>query len=409
MLTGHESFLMTGVKKAKCVSCFLAFMLVLVLCQSLFCDSTSELQKAQDLLAKGSLSEAVAVLRHVVQNDPSNIDAHLSFGTALALEGLRDQSLQQVETAIKLAPNSAKAQNQLGIILSRFLETGAARKAFENALVLEPNFAEAHVNLALVLAETGELPPAHKHLDQAIELYGATPPAAKVYFLRAKVWSAEGNNDNAISDLERDTQLNPHDADAWFDLSQLKHSKDDLDGALMTAKKAVYLSPKNADVQSWLGRLYFEKGDATSAVQHLEIASSLGSNDKSTLYALARALRASGKDQEAKRVDEKVIELQRLNTQAGDVLFAASGANEEGLKLERDGDLPDALEKYRKAVDLDPTGYGFRLNYALALCRLGRWQNGIVQLHEVLKEDPDNVDAAKALFIAQEQLAKGNR
>ena len=83
--------------------------------------------------------------------------------------------------------------------------------------------------------------------------------------------------------------------------------------------------------------------------------------------------------------------------------------NNEGLELEHKGDVRGALDKYRGAVDLDPTGYGFRLNYALALCRLGRWQEGITQLQEVLKEDPDNADATKALFIAQEQLAKKNK
>jgi hypothetical protein len=37
---------------------------------------------------------------------------------------------------------------------------------------------------------------------------------------------------------------------------------------------------------------------------------------------------------------------------------------------------------------------------------MGRWQEGIVQLREVLKEDPDNAAAAKALFIAQDEAAK---
>jgi hypothetical protein len=43
------------------------------------------------------------------------------------------------------------------------------------------------------------------------------------------------------------------------------------------------------------------------------------------------------------------------------------------------------------------------------LCRIGKWQEGIAQLQEVLKQDPDNADAAKALFIAQEEVAKKNR
>jgi tetratricopeptide (TPR) repeat protein len=372
----------------------------------LLCDSASELKKAQDLVARGSLSRAVTVLRQVVQDDPSNLDAHLSLGTALALQGLRAQSLEEIEQAIKLSPNSAKARNQLGVILSRFLDTDAARKAFEDALSLEPDFAEAHVNLSLVLAQAGDLTSAHEHLDRAIALYGASPPAAKAHFLRAKVWSAQGNNENAISDLEKAIQLSSDYVDAWFDLSQLQHSRGDLNGALASAKKVVALTPKDAPAQSWLGQLYLEKDDAALAVKHLQNACSLGADDKATLYSLARALRAMGRIGDSKRVERKVIEIQRLNNQANDVLFKASAINEEGLRLEHSGDLVGALGKYHRAVDLDPTGYGFRLNYALALCRLGRWQEGIPQLQEVLRQDPDNGDAAKALMIAQEQAAK---
>ena len=387
----------------------LARILLLILCPCLLCDSPSELQKAQGLLAKGSLPEAVTVLRKVVRGDPGNPDAHLSLGTALALQGLRVQSLKEIETAINLSPNSANARNQLGVILSRFLETDAARKAFEDTLSLEPNFAEAHVNLALILAQSGELSLAHQHLDRAIVLYGAARPAAKAYFLRAKVWSAQGDNDSAILDLEKATQVTSEYADAWFDLSQLKHSKGDLDGAFAAAQKAVDLSPKNASAQSWLGQLYFENGDAALAVKHLQIALSLGVDDKATLYSLARALRAIGRIEDSKQMEKQFLDMQRLSTNANEVLFTASGLNEEGLRLEHKGDLLGALEKYREAVDLDQTGYGFRLNYALAFCRIGKWREGIAQLQEVLREDPDNADAAKALLIAQEEVAKKNR
>lgn len=387
----------------------LARISLLVLSPCLLCNSQSQLQEAQDLLAQGSLAQAVTVLRHVVRDDPTNLDAHLSLGTALALQGLRSESLKEIATAINLSPKSAKARNQLGVILSRFLETDAARKAFEDALALDPSFAEGHVNLALILAQTGELSEAHEHLDRAIALYGETQPASRPYFLRAKVWRAQGDNDRAIADLERATSVDPADTDALFDLSQLKHSNGDMDGAFTAARKVVDLNPNFASAQSWLGQLYLENDDAALAVKHLGVARSLGMDDKATLYCLARALRATGKTEDARRVEQQVIEKQHLSDQAGKVLFTASGLNEEGLALEHQGDLPGASEKYRKAVDLDPTGYGFRLNYALALCRLGKWQEAITQLHEVLKEDPNNADAAKALFAAQEEVAKESK
>ena len=396
---------MFGILKAR----NLAQVLPLILCPCLLIGSPKQLQKAQDLLARGSLSEAVIILRQAVRDDPGNADAHLSLGNALALQGLRMESLKEVETAIALSPNSAKAPNRLGVILSRFFETDAARKAFENALSLDPNFAEAHVNLALILAQTGELSLAHEHFDKAIVLYGAARPVARAYFLRAKVWSAQGDNDDAILDLEKATQVNSGYADAWFDLSQLKLSKGDFASALAAAKKVIDLNPESASAQSWLGRLYFENGDAALAVKHLQMARSFGADDKATLYSLARALRTSGKIEDSRQVEKQVVEMQRLNDRASEVLFTASGLNEEGLKLEHNGDLLGAMEKYREALDLDRTGYGFRLNYALALCRVGQWQEGIAQLQEVLREDPDNADAAKALFIAQGEVAKKNR
>jgi len=54
--------------------------------------------------------------------------------------------------------------------------------------------------------------------------------------------------DSFVSDLEKATQVTSSYADAWFDLSQLKHSKGDFVGALAAAKKVVDLNPKNASL-----------------------------------------------------------------------------------------------------------------------------------------------------------------
>jgi predicted Zn-dependent protease len=68
--------------------------------------------------------------------------------------------------------------------------------------------------------------------------------------------------------------------------------------------------------------------------------------------------------------------------------------------------LQGALEKYRAALDLDPTDAVLRLNYGLALCRLGRWAEGAAELEEVLRLNPNNADAAKTLYIARDEIRK---
>lgn len=85
---------------------------------------------------------------------------------------------------------------------------------------------------------------------------------------------------------------------------------------------------------------------------------------------------------------------------AEDASVPAVHLDNEGVELETKGNLDGALEKYRAAVELDPSQTVFRRNLALLLCRLGRWQEGIRQLREVLKNDPADTEATRALYIA---------
>ena len=116
------------------------------------------------------------------------------------------------------------------------------------------------------------------------------------------------------------------------------------------------------------------------------------------------ALRKTGHAEEAKAIEKQIAALKEQNSRASEVGLAASDLNNEGIQLEKSGNVRGALAKYRAALDLDPTGYAFRLNYALALCRLDRWQNGIAELRDVLRVDPDNADAAKAHYIAVDHM-----
>ena len=106
----------------------------------------------------------------------------------------------------------------MGMVLSRFIETNAAREAFEKALQLDPNLAEARVNLALVLAQAGEFVRAGEHLDRAIQLQGETQAAAYSHYLRVKIWVAQKEIGNAVSELETAVKLRPNYAEAWSDL-----------------------------------------------------------------------------------------------------------------------------------------------------------------------------------------------
>src|ERR1700720_2691489 len=369
-------------------------------CSKLLAQGQSSLERARKLVSVGSFDKAEAMLRQTIAADPSNIDARVLLGKTLALQGVRGEAIEQLAEAVRLNPSSATAHNEFGMVLSRFVEVKAARQEFERSLELDPGLAEAHVNLSLVLAQAGELAAAGDHLDRAIELQGNHPKAAYAHCLRAKIWAAQDQTDKAMVEFQTAVHLRPNYAEAWSDLGGMRRLALDNAGAIEALRRAVALKPDDALAQYRLGQLYLHDGHALKAVEHLKQALFYTPNDRAILYNLMLALRKAGRAEDTKPIEKRLAELQQQSDRASEVGFTASDLNSEGIQLEKSGDIRAALAKYRAVLDLDPTGFGFRLNYALALCRLARWQHWGVELREVLRLDPDNADAAKALYIA---------
>lgn len=61
------------------------------------------------------------------------------------------------------------------------------------------------------------------------------------------------------------------------------------------------------------------------------------------------------------------------------------------------------MGKYRAAVGLLPDHTGIRVNYAVALLRLGQWQQGLAKLREAVRREPGNALWKAALDDALRQ------
>ena len=363
----------------------------------------SPLQEARRLITHGKRDEAVALLRNIITAEPANFDAKMLLGTTLAMAGARSESIQQISEAVQLRPRSAAAYNTLGSALSRFMETADAKKAFEKAIQLHPRLAEAHVNLALLLAQEGNWEGAGDHIDRALALQIDARAAAYSHYLRATIWATQAQFDKADRELEQAVRLRPSFGEAWSDLGWARRMMADDSGALIAFKKAVALNPKDALAQYRLGTAYLREGRADRAVQHLQEAITLGGPDNATLYNLELALRKAGREEEARAVRARMRDQLQTSRQSAETALSVASLNSEGIQLEQQGDLHGAIAKYRTALELNPTAAGVRLNYGLALCRLHRWQVGIAEMQEVLRLDPDNGAASRALYIAKEQ------
>jgi tetratricopeptide (TPR) repeat protein len=364
---------------------------------------SSDLRAARRLIADGRREEGVRILGELIQSDPANFDARVVLGTTLAIQGVRSESIEQIAEAVRLRPQSAEAYNQLGTTLSRFLETQNAKSAFEHALQLDPHLAEAHVNLALLLAQANDLEDAGKHVDIALEVQRNSFASAYSHYLRAKIWAAQTQFEKAEGELVQAVRVNPNFAEAWLDLGSARWTLADDKGALQAFQKSIQLNPKDAVGRYRLGAAYLRDGQPRRAVLHLRAALKLGGPDTPTLYNLERALRKAGDLKGAQVVHRQMESDLQANRKISENAPQATNLNTEGTQLEKQGDYQGAARKYRMALDLNPTAGTIRLNYGLSLCRLHQWHEGIAEIEEVLRLEPDNGAAARALYIAKEQ------
>ena len=364
---------------------------------------SSPLERAWDLAAKGQREQAIVLLRELVQKDSRNSDARLLLGSLLMEKGDRAESLAQLQEAVRLSPASPDAQNALGEAYEAFGDPKAALQPFEKAVAIRPGFAIGQLNYGSALLETGKPSPAAEHLDAALRLLGQTADSAQAHYLRAKIFSAENEPQNAAAHLKQAVAIRPDFAEAWSDLGEAKRLLLDEEGAIAAFERATSLRPEDPIAQYRLGLAYLHQNQPEKAVESLKRAYRLNPEDQSVLNSLQIALRRNHEPAEADAIKQKLTDLLRKRDEATQKALRAVKINNDGAALEKNGDIAGAMAKYKEAVGLDPEHAGIRVNYAGALIRLGEWTEGLTQLHEALRKDPGNKQVQEAMKSALQQ------
>lgn len=375
----------------------------LLLASLLLIAQALSVEEAWKLIAKGHQTEAILMLKSIIQRNPSDADARLLLGSLLAESKQRDEAIEQLTEAVRLRPRSAEAQNALGEAYTNFGSLSKARQPLEKAVALNPQFGVAQLNLGRVLIDANEFDAAGAHLDRAIQILKPDADGAEAHYLRAKVYTSRSDPRKAAEELQKALSIRSDFPEAWSDLGQARKALSNSAGAVAAFQRAVELAPDDWVAQYRLGEQHLLQHEAHLAVGPLEQAYRLNPNDQATLNALQRAARQDGKLEEAEEVKRKLAEvLLKLNEFTQNEM-AATDLNNTGARMEKAGDLPGALEKYRAAVKLLPSSVPMRVNYSAALLRLGHWTDGLNELHGALQMDPFNDKIRAALKVALAQ------
>jgi len=328
------------------------------------------------LLESGDVKEAEALIKAALLASPDLAEAHSNLGLAYENQSSPDAAVAEFRKAIQLQPMLAQAHYELGKILREQRDLDGARQELEAALRSNPDLQEGHYQLARVLQAQGHLQAAQVEFEEAQSLNQRKEKAAEAIRLsnQGLDLAAKGDFPGAARSLREATDANPDFALAHFNLGLVLADSSDLKTATVELRTAIYLRPGAARPYYELGRVLERAGNRSAAISALERAAELDPADTRAVESL-RTLGIQWTVGRERRSKDQ-------NVSAGP--FTATGLDELGMSLRRQGNFPGAIAMFLRALSLEPDFYPARRNLASAYMERNAYHEASLEYRKML-------------------------
>ncbi len=163
-------------------------------------------------------SALISTLEAVLEQDPSNPQAHLRLGYAYAEASRCDRAVRHLRAALAARLPSADAGLGLASCLVRANDLSAATVALREADALEPGNPVVQANLGLIALQRNDAGAAVTHLTAAL---GADPTLLEARFALARALARQGRRDEAVREATTLLQQLPIDAPQRSEVERL--------------------------------------------------------------------------------------------------------------------------------------------------------------------------------------------
>ncbi|MBL9038393.1 MAG: tetratricopeptide repeat protein, partial [Archangium sp.] len=340
---------------------------------------------------QGDWSTAEASVRQALALDAKSFDGWVLLGDVLrqgeSSDARRAEARAAYDTALKLLPNDAWAQRQLGTLLADTGEDARAEAVLKRVKDTFPN--DGAIRLLL-----GHMAMKRRSYVEALSVYreamAATPTAVEPAVFAGRAALALERFDEADALFRGALELQPESGWAHLERGYGQRARRDWGGALTSAEKATRFAPKNPEGWLFLGRLRQEKRDTEAALLAYERASELAPTSPYADRALASALANRGTPEDLLRSEGL---LKRPLAELGDVGYTHAVAGYTYVRLAKTLELnlppplaPDTRVARRarwnelgafelsRAVELSPDDRSLRLAGSVGLFELGRFE-----------------------------------
>jgi putative PEP-CTERM system TPR-repeat lipoprotein len=354
-------------------------------------DPVGKLRLADFYLQQHKIEDAKRVLIDLTARFPDYLPAWLRTAEVAIAEKKLDEAMKALDAVFDKSPEDRTALMLKGQIQLAQNDTNNALQTYQRVIKNNPKFGPARVQLARAELQAGDTEQAKAQLRRALE---ATPDYADALFLLSDVNIRSGASAVAIEDLS----------------------------------KYVAKFPKAARAYELLGAAYLRQHQAAQASEAYRKRVALAPDDPRGQYLLATSLRAEGKTQEARRLLEDILTkapsavdplgqlvlmdfaekkpdaaLERVKRQIQKAPDTAALYFVLGGVYQRRGELDLAAQAHKKALSLDPNGFGSYKDLAQICIAQGKTADGLAMLAKARELRPKDATIPILTGMVQQQ------
>jgi Flp pilus assembly protein TadD len=375
------------------------------------------------------LSEAREALDHALKLSPSDSFAHHYLGRVQLDAQLYDEAfreltlsdvpwpaessfLMQVATGYLALGNQEDARKALRQLNVRSLggdESAQAASLFlaagENGQAIEllrewsgrsagSSWARLDLGLAYLLSGRYEeaIEQSHSYLDLLQAKNPKSDQLAPAWSLIGIAHARLGHNDQAVDALRLAARAEPHDEEAWLNLTRELMETSGFADAISAVQEGIASLPKSYALQLRLGAANLAAGHYAAAEDVFRTLMAEGDPLPTSYVGLAQVLLRRG------RADEAASELAAARRKIGPNFLLSYFL---GLSLDRAGKPTDGLTAFQEAVLLNPKIAEAHLEVGKTELTLGHASDAVVELRETLRLSPNNLQAQRLLAQAR--------
>lgn len=276
-------------------------------------------RRGRRLVAEGRLELAERELRRALEYR-SSPQAHAQLGRVLALREKLDEAIEQLEAALRLAPEDLLILIDLGTALSDRGDLERAAELLTEAVRLDPTAAGAHFNLGRARFRQGSAARSIPHYEEALRL---APTEGEIHTRLGIALAAVDRTDEAVSHWRRALEFRPGDADALLALATVLAQRGNHAEAIRLAERSYGTEPGRGETSllfAWLLATAPRSADRNGE-KAIALLDGLGREHPRTADVLAAALAETGRFDEAVRAAEQGL---RAAEEQGEAALAAA-------------------------------------------------------------------------------------